>query len=239
MYQLIFLILPIVFLLDSRNLRKTGQAFVFTALGFALSVLPWSAYVTAQTGHFILLSANGGETLSGGFNDRIIELENTTLDLEKRTAWTGPGKWIPINQNGYLNGNELELPYDQQDAILQKRTLAWLIGNPDRAAYLAMRKVAYMWGYYPWEKNGWAQIVFGNIPVIFLQLFCLAAIVRSPLIRRQCARFYLLPLFVTGVALISWGSWRFRQPADAGLIAIAAIAATQIYARRSPGRQPL
>ncbi len=233
MYQLFLPILPLLFLLDSRSIAATVRAFLITLAGFALTVLPWSAYVTAQTGHFVLLSSNGGETLSGGFNANILKMENATIDLEKRSAWVGPGKWISVGENGYLDARESALSYEEQDRLLRTRTLAWMTGNPDLTVYLAVRKIAYLWGYYPWERNGVAQVLFGNIPIIALQLLCLAALLRSPRIRRECARFYLLALFVTGVALISWGSWRFRQPADAGLIAIAAIALSDRFVRKS------
>ena len=39
---------------------------------------------------------------------------------------------------------------------------------------------------------------------------------------RRLALFWTLPLFSSLVCLISWGSWRFRIPADAGLIILAA-----------------
>ena len=45
---------------------------------------------------------------------------------------------------------------------------------------------------------------------------------RLPQRARPPSIFWSLPLFVSLVAFISWGSWRFRQPADLGLIVLAA-----------------
>jgi hypothetical protein len=91
-----------------------------------------------------------------------------------------------------------------------------------------------MWGVYPMTRNGTAQMLAGNLPTIALLLFVALALVTQRGGRAGLVRFWALPLFVSGVALISWGSWRFRQPGDVGLIALAAIMAVRmIVARRA------
>jgi hypothetical protein len=40
---------------------------------------------------------------------------------------------------------------------------------------------------------------------------------------QELALFWSLPLFVSAVSLISWGSWRFRMAGDLGLIVLAAL----------------
>jgi hypothetical protein len=121
-----------------------------------------------------------------------------------------------------LTKAEQALPYGQQDRLLQARTVAWIRDNPGDAAYLTLRKLSYMWGIYPFAGNGWPQAAFGNLPIIVLSLLFAVALWTAAKIRHRGARLYLLPLFVTGVALISWGSWRFRLPADAGMIGVVA-----------------
>ena len=208
---------------NSRRIGTSAARFAMIAAGFAAVVLPWSVYVSRELGSPVLLSANGGETLAGGFNPKIASIGEHTAQLAKRTTWYGPGKWMQASDTGYLSAKELSLPYVAQDRLLRARTLGWISEDPATASYLALRKFTYMWGIYPLRINGWRQLVFGNIPVILLSLAFIWTLISMPMVRRRCARLYLLPLFVTGVGLISWGSWRFRLPGDAGIIGVVAI----------------
>lgn len=223
MYQLFLPVLALILLLDSRRIGTSAARFAMIAAGFAAVVLPWSVYVSRELGSPVLLSANGGETLAGGFNPKIASIGEHTAQLAKRTTWYGPGKWMQASDTGYLSAKELSLPYVAQDRLLRARALGWISEDPATASYLALRKFTYMWGIYPLRINGWRQLVFGNIPVILLSLAFIWTLISMPMVRRRCARLYLLPLFVTGVGLISWGSWRFRLPGDAGIIGVVAI----------------
>jgi len=223
MYQLFLPVLALILLLDSRRIGTSAARFAMIAAGFAAVVLPWSVYVSRELGSPVLLSANGGETLAGGFNPKIASIGEHTAQLAKRTTWYGPGKWMQASDTGYLSAKELSLPYVAQDRLLRARTLGWISEDPATASYLALRKFTYMWGIYPLRINGWRQLLFGNIPLILLSLAFIWTLISMPMVRRRCARLYLLPLFVTGVGLISWGSWRFRLPGDAGIIGVVAI----------------
>ena len=222
MYELFLGVLPFVLWLDSRGLRATMVRFALLLAGFALVVAPWSIYVSREIGSPTLLTANGGETFAGGLNPQLIKQGERSRVLLKRVTWDGPGKWLPRYDTGFLTKAEQALPYGQQDRLLQARTVAWIRDNPGDAAYLSLRKLSYMWGIYPFAGNGWPQAAFGNMPIIALSLLFFVALWTAPKIRHRGARLYLLPLFVTGVALISWGSWRFRLPADAGMIGVVA-----------------
>ena len=241
MYQLFIPVLPFILWLDSRRVIPAMGRFGLVIAGFALVVLPWSIYVSSQLGTPTVLSANGGETLAGGFNSRLIANGERRLVQPTRSTWDGPGKWIPAAQTGFLTKAEQALPYSQQDRLLESRTISWIRENPGDAAYLASRKLTYMWGIYPVAENGWRQALLGNLPILLLTLLFVSALVNNPEIRRRCARLYLLPFFVSGIALISWGSWRFRLPADAGMIAIVAIMLApkmhSIFRRRTVGTE--
>ena len=54
-------------------------------------------------------------------------------------------------------------------------------------------------------------------PTIALSILSILSLVRFRHYLRKLSRFWFLPLFVSSVALISWGSWRFREPGDLGL----------------------
>jgi hypothetical protein len=107
---------------------------------------------------------------------------------------------------------------------LQQRTLAWISAHPGDALRIELCKLGYMWGFYPWNEEATFKLLAGNLSIIALFGSALFAFLRYPQLRLGLARLWTLPLFTSGVALISWGSWRFRQPADAALLAFCVIA---------------
>jgi 4-amino-4-deoxy-L-arabinose transferase-like glycosyltransferase len=219
---------------SEKILKARVLAALFLALGCVAVSLPWSAYLSAREGRFIAVSANGGETLAGGLNPALIAMDNNTVYVTQdgRTAWFGPGKWLLKEQTGYLSAEELALPYVQAGALLTERTHAWILAHPADAAYLSVRKLLYMWGIYPFW-NGVSQSLFGNFPLLVLLAAASVSLWLNRRSWRELAIFWTLPLFVSAVALVSWGSWRFRMPADVGLIVLAALLpAAWIRARR-------
>jgi hypothetical protein len=78
--------------------------------------------------------------------------------------------------------------------------------------------------------------LFGAVPTVLLLLISIGFWCWLPPLRKHYPRLWLLPLFVSGIALISWGSWRFRQAGDAGLIAFCAIGFFYLVDRRRPPR---
>jgi hypothetical protein len=241
MYQLLLPVLLLVLLLQGWKLRDALAGWFAIAVGFALVVLPWSLYVSERTGTPTLLTANGGETLAGGLNPNLFEKEGKVLELERRSTWVGPGKWIEAGQTGYLSQTERELPYAEQDRLLRTRVTAWVVANPHDAAYLSWRKLAYMWAGYPWAHQDVRGLWLGSVPIVMLLALFLTALAVNPRLVPRYARFVILPVFVSGIALISWGSWRFRHPADAAMLAVVAVAAIQwlrAWASRWPEREP-
>lgn len=224
MYQLFVPVVLFILLFERWPWKLALTRWPLVVAGFLVVVLPWSAYVSDKAGRPVLLTANGGETLAGGLTPKLFGMENAVQQLERRTTYTGPGKWLPMEQTGYLSAEEMKLPYMEQDRLLRARTLEWMRSNPDDAAYLVMRKLAYQWGIHPFWQHDTKQIVFGNLPILALAFLFLLAAVAQPSAFAIGARYWLMPLFVIGIAIISWGSWRFRHPADAAMIAIVATA---------------
>jgi 4-amino-4-deoxy-L-arabinose transferase-like glycosyltransferase len=221
-------------ILSETSIRRGLAAAALLTLGCILVLSPWSAYISAREGHFILVSANDGETLAGGLNPTLMKMDDSGVFVTAggRSTWVGPGKWLPMDQTGYLTSKELELPYSQASALMAVRAREWIKTHPSEVAYLSARKLLYMWGIYPFW-NGASQSLFGNIPLLLLVAL---AGVGSWLNRhawRRLALFWSLPILSSGVALVSWGSWRFRMPADAGLLIVAATAWAAWYAARS------
>jgi len=196
------------------------------AAGCLTVVAPWSLFMTAREGTPVLLSSNGGETIAGGLNPELLRIEHEEgfqpfTAPNGRSTWVGPGKWLSMADTGYLSPEELRLPYSQQSKLLTHRTVGWVTTHPRKAAYLTLRKLLYMWGFYPFW-NGRSQTFLGNVPTAVLLLLAISALVRLRCCLRPLAIMWTLPLFVSLVAIISWGSWRFRQPGDLGLILLAA-----------------
>jgi hypothetical protein len=213
-----------IVLLEERDLGRAVRRVMLVATAFTLSTLPWSIYMTVRFQHPILVTSNGGETLAGGLTPKLFEAaEKGQAKARGRDAWVGPGKWLTVGQNGYLTDAEQNLPYDQQDRLLKARAMSWIKGHPGPAFRLEVSKLLYMWGFYPLSRNGLGQTLLGSVPTIALLAFAVFNLVTMPFSRTALARFWVLPLFVTAVAAISWGSWRFRQPGDAGLIAFCVI----------------
>ena len=206
--------------------RRGVARAALLAAGCLAVVLPWSAFMTLREGSPVLLCSEGGETIAGGLNPELVRIgREHGVKIYKapdgRVVWTGPGKWSEPAGTGYLTPQELRLPYTQMSHLLARRALSWIGSHPGDASYLTLRKLLYMWGIYPlW--NGLSQTLLGNIPTIVVLVLAIAALIALRGCLRQLAIFWTLPLFVSAVAIISWGSWRFRQPGDLGLILLAA-----------------
>ncbi len=232
MYLLFVPVAALIILTEDR-LRKIGWFKLGgLVLGFAIIVLPWSMVMENRFHLVILLSSNGGETLAGGLNPKLLDpAPKPSIDVAGRTAWVGPGKWLPPFETGYLTQSELRLPYLEQDKLLKDRAIDWILAHPTDAATLEMYKFAYMWGLYPILKNSHMQIVFGNLPLLGLLGLSLYFLLRLPASRHRFVRLWILALYVTGIGLISWGSWRFRQTADVGLLAYCVVCGWGLYGR--------
>lgn len=203
--------------------RRRLLSVAALAVGCLFVVAPWSAYLSLREGEVILLSSNGGETLAGGLNPRLIEMDRNLalVTPENRTTWAGPGKWLPPAQTGFLTPEEQDLPYTEASRLLSERARRWVMSHPGKAAYLTARKLMYMWGLYPFW-NGLHQSLLGNFLLLPLLAAALASLARFRRSLRELAVFWTLPVFSSLVACVSWGSWRFRMPGDIGLIALAA-----------------
>ena len=224
MYLIMTPFIVLIMLFEERDLRRALSRIVLVAAAFTVTTLPWSAYMTARFHHPILVTSNGGETMAGGLTPKLLDPDKMAqMKTRGRDAWVGPGKWLTVAQNGYLTPAEQTLPYDQQDALLKARAVAWVKANPWAAARLESAKLLYMWGFYPLSRNSWGQIVLGSVPTIVLLAFALYCLATMRTARTALARFWILPVFVSAVAAISWGSWRFRQPGDVGLIAFCVV----------------
>ena len=232
MYLLFLPVLLLIMLIEEYRPTVAIKRFALAVAGFALVIAPWSVVMSKRYHHVILVTSNGGETLSGGLTPELLKMGGSRqIQLPDRTTWVGPGKWLPLEANGYLTRADRGLTYDQTDALLKARAIEWAERHPAQATYLEVSKLRYLWGFSSFRDNDVYQTLFGAIPTIILLCGSIGLLVTSPTLRRRYPRLWLLPLFVSAVALISWGSWRFRQVGDVGLIALWVIGVFQIADR--------
>ncbi len=233
MYLLFLPFALIIPFLEDSSPRRAARTALLVGLSFALVVLPWSVWMSSRYAQTIILTANGGETLAGGLNPQLAAMTgNTEVHVANRDAWVGPGKWLPAASTGYLSPAEIKLPYETTSRLLTQRTLAWISAHPGDTVHIELCKLGYMWGFYPWRGDSLVKLLAGSLPILALLGFAVAMLLRRPTQWLGVARLLTVPVFTSGVALISWGSWRFRQPADAALLAFCVIAAGVLLRRR-------
>ena len=225
MYLLFLPFALIIPFLEDRSWRRAARIAVVVGLSFAVVVLPWSIWMSSRHHQLIILTANGGETLAGGLNPRLAAMtSNAEGHIARRDVWLGPGKWVSPPGTGYLSEAETRLPYAQMSQLLSQRAKAWIIAHPAETIHIELCKLGYMWGLYPWHGDSPLKLLMGSLPILALLGLALFLLLRSPRHWLGLARLWTVPLFTSGIALISWGSWRFRQPADAALLAFCIIA---------------
>jgi len=210
-------------LFNGCGIRSGVRHLILLGIGCAVAVLPWSFYISREQGKPIILCANDGRTIGGSLTPRLFELDGqvrkTPGDREYRVA---PGKWLDMNETGYLTPEETKLPVAAKSQIVMDRAMTWSKANPGAALYLTVRKVMLIWGIYPFW-NGLVQTLFGNVPVLMLIGLSLVTVVRFRQYLPELSSLWTLPIFSTGVAVLTSGSWRFRMPGDLGLIGLAVL----------------
>lgn len=213
---------PFVFIIlamESDRWLPALKHFSIVALGAVLVVLPWSITISKYDGNFLLLSANSGDALAGGLNQKLIDGGYQLVKSPSgRLTWSGPGMWI--SSHGYLNDEEERLPPGERNALLDKKVKAWVMDHPKEALYLEAAKLGNLWGFFPIFPQLKERVILGNIPIMFFFVLALCALWTWRAQIRALSRFWSVMLFVSLVALIGCGSWRYRATADTAIITL-------------------
>jgi hypothetical protein len=128
----------------------------------------------------------------------------------------GPGKWTP--ENGYLAPEEGKLNLKEHNRLIYKRLWQWMTTHPDHALYLEAMKLLTLWGFYPYFAELKFQFFIGNIPILILFFLSILAMWKWRKYYRELCRLWILPVFISFVALLAVGSWRYRLTSDLALI---------------------
>lgn len=210
------ILLPFVFAIQF--FERTLSKFWLLLLSCLAALSPWTAAISKHEGNFVFVSLNTADSLAGGLNEKIYSEEpELSFAPNGRATWKGPGMWIP--DFGYITPEERKnLTASEVNDLLYKRVWEWIKSNPGKAFYLEFLKLMVLWGFYPFLWQLKAHMLFGNIPAIVLLLVSLLAVWKWRNYYRELARLWMMPIFVSCVALISVGSWRYRFPADEMMI---------------------
>ena len=216
--------LPFAFLiiaLESQQFLRSLKPMMILGCSALLTVAPWSIFASLQHKSLVLISTNGAKALAGGINPYLIETGYREVYApDGRKTWSGPGMWT--HKHGYLTREEEKLPPAERNSVLLKKTLQWMKSHPKETLFLQSAKLANMWGIYPFWFSNMKRLVFGNIPVLLLLGLSILAMIKWRDLYRPLSRLWVLPLFVSFVAMFSCGSWRYRHPGDIGVICLAA-----------------
>lgn len=221
------------------NWRRTGMSALFVYLGMAIAIAPLTLRNHAVFGEWILISTNGGVALRTGASD-----DATGDHLDWNAArWAAEG--VPFERR----------VADQvaADKAIRAHATAWIAANPARWVALMPVKAFALWakdtdafwglqGSYPQAATPIRLVAGANqafyLAVLLASLPCLWTGLVGLFRRQQSAALlilFLMPSFVTLVAIVFTGQIRYHFPAMPFLIVAAAWTLTQWRSARMTG----
>lgn len=208
--------------------RQYGAALAFVVIA-AAPVVPWLMRNHSVWGHYVM-TTNGGATLYGGNND----LVSTDPDLL--------GGWVSTTR---LPGRNLvdaapnEYAHDRVEWELGRR---WMTEHADRLPLLWVEKFVRLWApdISSGNKKALLLSVISYVPVLLLMLVACPVLWRRENLRNE--RWFVVhasSLATIAVALLFWGSPRFRD-ANAPMLSCYAAVGVSVIVKRTwrPSLEP-
>lgn len=187
-------------ILSIRGFRKYILSVVVFILCFLLPIIPWTLRNWQVHHRFIPICTKGGLVLYSSYFPKDGKLYGfTTNDL--------------ITEKAKLTGSEAE-----QSSFLFKETLKSIRNNPQRVLKLELLKIAYFWSPFDWEIIGYGVY---NFMYVFILPFFIFGIFITFRRFKELLPIYLPVLYAFAIALITYGSPRFRLPIEPYIIIIA------------------
>jgi 4-amino-4-deoxy-L-arabinose transferase-like glycosyltransferase len=238
-----FLLLPglglLVWTARPRFSRRALARPAVLVLFALLAISPWTIRNAVETGAFIPVSTESGETLAGTYND------------VSRRDRDNPAAWGLVKDTEYAPIRHLGLDGVQMDSRLRAKALQYIVDHPTYPAMVAWwnaRRLLDLAGKRRWRfeartidvHRDWADagvIVFWV--VTFLALVGIALRPARRVLARAPGAVWLIPALLVLSALFVIGETpRFRAPVDPFiLLAAGAAAATLTGGRRGRGAE--
>jgi len=187
----------------SANRRKSIFCSVLLLLVFVCTILPWTVRNWRIHRRFVPISTNTGINLYSSYVPKDGKLYGfTTVNETTKKA------------------KELYMTEVDRSNYLVCETLRYIRNNPLTVLKLEVLKVAYFWSPFDWEVIGYGvyNCMYGFIIPFFI--FGIA-VTRKRL--RDLSPLYLPILYAFGIALMTYGSPRFRLPFEPYISIVAAV----------------
>ncbi|MGQ9576036.1 MAG: hypothetical protein ACUVUC_12035 [Thermoguttaceae bacterium] len=200
-------------------------------VSLAIAMLPWWLRNARLTGRFVPTTLQVGASLYDAWNPQATGASDFTVVREAADAIR---RQIQAGQPPAATPQDWEYELDRR---LRHEAIHWARSHPGRAVQLAWIKLRRMWNIWPNEPSlaawpirwGWA---LSYVPILALAIWGAAKSLRRGWPYVLCC---LPALYLTLLHMVFVSSIRYRQPALAPLVILAAQA---IHLRRQTGRFP-
>lgn len=229
-------VIPLLWGLHGRAMvHRLGLGAVTAAVALALCS-PWFAYNLSRFEEPVLMTSQTGAVLSAASCD-------STYYGDRLGYWDDCMAWYV--ETGRVDGwPDLSLDESQRDRIPREAAMQYMRDNLGRLPLVAVARVARMWDVYqPAESVEFNAIVEGRgmgpsqaglFSYYLLLPFAGGGAVLLWRRRIPLSPLLIVPLSVTVTAAATFGITRYRAPADAAIVVLAAVALSWLAGRWWP-----
>jgi hypothetical protein len=211
-------------------------ARVVAALGVAsVVVLPWVVRNTVRFERPVLLTTNLGLTLRAGNCPAAYEgarLGSFDIDLVRPPTSVAPGGCVGTKGSG---------DESEQDAVFRDQALRYMREHAERVPAVVAAREGRTWGLFRPFQQSTLERESGNGPLGVYQLAVFAywallpfAVAGAVRLRRRSVPLLPLLLFLAAVAVVvgvTFGSVRYRAPAEVPIVLLAAVGVDALWDR--------
>lgn len=205
--MLIFPLLMIPLFVSSK--RTFNKKYFIILLSFFVTLLPWIIRNYIVYDAFIPVSTQGGITFyssycpPGGVFGKLATLEDPII----------------------IEASRIKSAVLQNDFLI-KKTIDFILNNPQKVLLLEIEKVLYLWAPFDWEIVGgrWVNIVY----ILILPFFAIGALTALKNLEKNYL--ILMPIiYVQITSLIFYGSPRFRLPIEPYIFILSMAGAVVVF----------
>lgn len=229
-------VVPLVWGLRGEAVVRRVGLGALTAMACGVTLLPWFAYNLSRFDEPVLMTSQTGAVLSAASCD-------STFYGERLGYWDDCMSWY-VATGRVAGWPDATLDESERDAVPRQAAVTYTKEHLDRLPVVMLARVGRMWDVYePSQSVDFNAVIEGRGRwpsrlgiVAYAALMPLALVGTWALWRRRVPLSPLLamPLIVTVTAAVTFGITRYRAPADAVLVVLAAAGADCIARRWWP-----